>query len=107
MTNAGGWWSWSGNDLRLQVLVQTRASRDGVGGIHGDRLRLRVKAAPVGNRANDELVAWLAKEFGVPRKNVELLAGQSGKRKTLLIGTPTREPQWFAGLGGATSTAAG
>ena len=99
MTTAG-WWNWCDEGLRLETLVQPRAKREGVTGIHDQRLRICVRSAPVDGKANDALISWLAKEFGVPRGRVRLLAGQSGRRKTLLVASPSGNPAWFLELGG-------
>jgi uncharacterized protein (TIGR00251 family) len=61
------------------------AKRTEVDGLHDGALRVRLAAPPIDGRANEALVAWLAKSLGVPRRGVELLRGESGRRKQAAI----------------------
>ena len=72
--------------------MQPRSSRTGFGPLYGDRLKLRVRSAPVEGKANAELTAYLAKQFGVPRDRVRLIAGATGRNKTIEIEHPTVIP---------------
>lgn len=69
----------------LQVLVQPRAARTELGGLHAGRLKLRLTAPPVDGAANAALVAFLAERLGLPRGAVEVASGDSGQRKTIRI----------------------
>lgn len=69
--------------IRLNVRVQPRASKPGVGGVHGDALRVRVAAAPVDGAANDAVIDQLAESFGVPRRAVRLVSGATSRAKVL------------------------
>ncbi len=71
--------------IDLDVQAVPRASRDAIGKPHGDRLKLHVKAPPVDGEANAAIVKLLAKTLGLPRDAVELVSGQTGKRKTVRI----------------------
>jgi uncharacterized protein len=69
----------------IEVYVQPRASRSEILGIHDGALRVRIAAPPVDGAANAEVIALLAKALGVPRSRVELLSGQTSRRKRMLI----------------------
>lgn len=71
--------------VRIELLVQPRASRTRVVGEHGDRLKLQIAAPPVDGEANEAVIAFLASTLGVARRDVELVAGQTGKRKSVVI----------------------
>lgn len=71
--------------LVVDVVVQPRAAREGIGPIVGDRLRVSVNAPPVDGKANEAVVRTLAAALGVPRAAVEILRGETGRRKTLRI----------------------
>lgn len=71
--------------IDLDVQAVPRSSRDAIGQPHGDRLKLHVKAPPVDGEANAAIVGLLAKTLGLPRQAIELVAGQTGKRKTVRI----------------------
>lgn len=76
--------------LVIDVLVQPRASRAGVGPVRGDRLRVAVTAAPVEGEANAAVVEALARAFGVRGAQVTIVRGQSSRRKTIRIAGVTR-----------------
>lgn len=69
----------------VAVHVLPRASRDGVAGLSGDAVRIRLTAPPLENRANEALVRFLAASLGVPRSRVEIVAGRRGRRKVVRV----------------------
>lgn len=71
--------------VRLHLLIQARASRNELAGLHGDRLRIRLAAAPVDGAANEALIRFLAERLNVARSTISITAGLSGRRKTLLL----------------------
>jgi hypothetical protein len=71
--------------LTLELLVQPRASRTGVVGEHGGRLKVQLAAPPVDGEANAALVEFLARALGVKKGAVELLRGDTGRRKTVRV----------------------
>lgn len=70
---------------RLVVHVQPRARATAVAGRHGDAIRIRVAAPPVGGAANAELVRFLAERLGVPRSAVQIAAGAAARRKSVVV----------------------
>ena len=71
--------------LIVDVLVQPRASRAGVGPAVGDRLRVSVTAPPVDGKANAAVIEAVAEAFGVRRAAVSIVRGEAGRRKTVRI----------------------
>ncbi|CAN5429371.1 hypothetical protein BH11MYX1_BH11MYX1_15270 [soil metagenome] len=69
----------------LEVLVQPRASRAKLGPVHDGRLKVAVTAPPVDGEANAAVVAFVAKQLGLARGAVEVVAGESSRRKSLRI----------------------
>ena len=55
-------------------------------------MKIRVAAPAVEGRANEALVAFLAESFKVPRRNVTLIRGESGRAKTVRITSPGARP---------------
>ena len=74
-----------GDGVLLLVSVMPNAKRTQVDGLHDGTLRVRLAAPPIEGRANDALVAWVAKQLKVPRRDVELLRGESSRRKQLAV----------------------
>ena len=88
-----GWLRRDGPDLVLQVQIQPRASSDAIAGVLGDRLKIRLTAAPVEGKANEHLIAYLARLFGVPKSQVVLERGVGSKHKQLRIHSPKKLPE--------------
>lgn len=80
------------NTLVLRCLIQPKASRDEIIGVQDDRLKIRITAPPVDGKANTHLIRFLSDLLDVPRTRIELLNGDTGKRKTLRIPNMTSLP---------------
>ena len=92
--------------LRLSIHATPGARRTEAAGAHGQALRVRLAAPPVDGKANAALFAWAAAALGVPRAQVELLHGASGRQKVLelrfddaaaLAAAQARVACWMAG----------
>jgi uncharacterized protein (TIGR00251 family) len=55
-------------------------------------LKIRVAAPPVEGKANEALIAYLAKALGVPRRAVSILKGESSREKLLLVADAQADP---------------
>jgi len=84
--------------ITLQVHAQPGAKRTEVVGVHGSALKIRLAAPAVEGRANDALIVFLAASFDVPRRNVTLIRGEAGRRKTVRIVSPVARPDRDWGL---------
>jgi len=71
--------------LRLAVWAAPGRGRSSLAGVVDGRLRVRVAAPPVEGRANRELVRFLADTLGLPPSALAVVAGESGRRKTIAI----------------------
>ena len=69
----------------LSVHVQPGARSTEVVGRHGDSLKVRVAAPATGGRANEAVLAAVAEEFGLARRDVELVSGPSSRRKRIRL----------------------
>lgn len=74
-----------GGGALLEILVQPRASRTEIVGLHRDALKIRLAAPPVEGAANEAVQRFLAKKLGVPRRAVTIVRGKTGRRKALRI----------------------
>jgi hypothetical protein len=75
----------SPSGILVDVWVAPRASRDSIGGLHGDRVKVAVSAPPVDGAANEAVRIALAKALGVAKSQVEVVSGQKGRQKTLAV----------------------
>jgi uncharacterized protein (TIGR00251 family) len=71
--------------VRIDVRVRPRASKSAVLGEREGALDVAVAAPPVDGAANDELVRTIAAALGVPRRDVSVVAGQTGKNKVVEV----------------------
>jgi hypothetical protein len=79
------WARRDGEAWLLELHVQPGAKVTAAAGEHGGRLKLKIAAPPVDNKANTHLLAWLAAQFGVPRSAVRLVRGDSSRQKTVAV----------------------
>jgi uncharacterized protein (TIGR00251 family) len=75
----------SNGSVVLDIHVIPRASRTAVDGVYDGALKIRLHAPPVDGQANQALIAWLADQLGIARRDIELLRGATGRRKQLLV----------------------
>jgi hypothetical protein len=71
--------------VRFSVAVAPRASREAVLGVHDGALKIALTAPPVDGAANEALIAFLASALGVPKRDVRITSGQTGKRKRVEV----------------------
>jgi uncharacterized protein (TIGR00251 family) len=61
--------------------VTPRAGRTAIAGCRDDVLLVKLAAAPVDGAANEALVALLASVFALPRRDVTIVSGHTGRLK--------------------------
>ena len=75
--------------VTLAVRAQPGAKNTAIAGVYGEgasaQLKIAVNAPPVEGRANEALIAFLAKTFGLPKTAVELASGASSRNKIFLL----------------------
>lgn len=86
-------YAWDGDILVLNILGSPSAKRDAIGNPMGKQLKISVTAAPVAGRATDYMVKWLAEEFGVNKRDIEVVFGRMNVNKQLRIKAPTKLPK--------------
>lgn len=80
---ANVFYEWDGDVLVLNILGTPSAKRDAVGKPKGNQLKVSVTAAPVAGKATDHMVRFLAKEFGISVKDIEVVYGRESIHKQL------------------------
>lgn len=86
-------YAWDGNILVLNILGTPSAKTDAIGKPKGNQLKISVTATPVGGRATDYMVKWLAKEFDVHKSDIEVVFGRMNINKQLRIKEPGKLPK--------------
>ncbi len=69
----------------FQVRVHPRAKKNAITGEVGDALKLSLTAPPVGGRANQACIEFLAEVLNVPRSSVTIAAGESSRSKVIRV----------------------
>jgi len=74
-----------GDDLVLRVKAVPGAKRDAIAGPLGDRLKIRVAAPPEKGRANEAMLALLARTLGAREADLTIESGPSSPEKTVRL----------------------
>ncbi|NYT42539.1 DUF167 domain-containing protein [Sphingomonas sp. R-74633] len=83
-------WRRIADGVEIAVRVTPRASRDGFAAGTEDHFAARLAAPPVEGAANAALVPLVAVTFGVAKRAVTLIAGETSRLKRLRVtGDPT------------------
>jgi uncharacterized protein len=69
----------------LSLKIQPRASKNEIGDVLGNELKVKVTAPPVDSAANEALIKFLAETLDCPRSAIRLLRGQTSRHKQVLI----------------------
>jgi uncharacterized protein (TIGR00251 family) len=82
--------------VTLAVRVQPGAKKTAIAGVYGEsaaaQLKIAVQAPPVEGRANEVLLAFLARTFDLSKSAVDLVGGASSRSKVILLrGTTVAE----------------
>ena len=70
---------------QLKVYIQPSARESAIVGMHGDRLKIKIKAPPVDGEANEELRRLMGELFGIAKSKVRILRGETSRNKDLEI----------------------
>jgi uncharacterized protein (TIGR00251 family) len=81
----------------LALAVTANAKQTEVVGLHDEALRVKLAAPPVDGKANAALVAWLASELGLAKRDVRVRRGAAARHKQVEIDAPLAQVNaWLA-----------
>jgi uncharacterized protein (TIGR00251 family) len=93
--------------VRVRLKVAPRSKREQIGGLvdepdGGQALKVAVTAAPENGKANEAVIALLAREWGVAKSAIWVVTGATDRRKLMEIRGPSQEllaklRSWLAG----------
>ena len=86
-------WAERADGIVLAVRVTPRSSREVLRPGPQDCFAARINAPPVDGAANAAVVALIAKAFGVPKRDVTIISGETARMKRVAI---DGEPQALA-----------
>jgi uncharacterized protein (TIGR00251 family) len=75
---------------QIAIRVTPRSARPGIGGWRAgadgrEELEIRVSEAPADGAANAAVVKLLAKALGLPKSEVRIVAGETGRHKRVAL----------------------
>lgn len=77
--------------IRLEIKVQPRSSRNQIAGEQDGVLKIKLTAPPVDGEANQALIDYLSGLLGVPKRNINLVKGETSRNKLVEISGIDRE----------------
>ncbi|MBS0358037.1 MAG: YggU family protein [Proteobacteria bacterium] len=84
------WYRWLDDILRLQVVLQPQAKKNALVSVYHGRLKIQLMAKPQDGEANKQLIKFLAKEFDVTQKQIEIVQGLHQRQKLVDIHNPSK-----------------
>lgn len=69
----------------VKVKITPNAGSNSIEGMEGDLLRVRIAAPPDKGKANDALIAFLAKEWKISKSRIRILSGHASRIKRLEV----------------------
>jgi len=76
--------------MLISVRVIPRSSKNSLAWEQG-KLKVRLTSPPIDGAANEALVALLAEELGLPKRQITIVRGANGRQKTVEITGVTLE----------------
>lgn len=71
--------------ISLSLTIRPRSKRTQVLGVYGDTLKIAVAGPPVDEKANQQLLKFLADALGCPRNALSISHGAHTRQKVVLI----------------------
>lgn len=71
--------------MTIKVKIVPNASANEIIGFMQDELKIKLSASPQKGKANKQLIAFLAKEWKLPKSAISITRGKTGRHKLLEI----------------------
>lgn len=79
------WYRIVNEQVHLNIRATPGAAKNQFLGLHGDYLKVSVKAIPENGAANTELIKFLADYFKLSRQSILLLRGETARYKLIQL----------------------
>lgn len=70
---------------QLHITVSPRSSKNELLLLEDGTYKVKLTAAPVDDEANEALIKFLSKEFDVAKSNIQIVKGERGKKKVVVL----------------------
>jgi uncharacterized protein (TIGR00251 family) len=87
------WLKQTPTGIILDLHCQPGAKVTKVVGLHDGCLKISLQAPAQENKANELLLAWLAKQLRLPQKQIQFVSGQNSRKKRVEIWGPISPEQ--------------
>ena len=88
------WWARAEDGaLLIRIHAQPGARRTESAGLHGEALKIRIAAPPSEDRANEALMAFVARRLGVAVRDVTIVSGGKSREKRLRVRQCSQPPE--------------
>lgn len=77
--------------VRLHLFIQPKSSKNEVVGSHNGLLKIKITAPPVDGKANECLIEFLSDVFDIPKRDITIIRGETGRNKTVELSGLTEE----------------
>ncbi|HEX7674310.1 MAG TPA: DUF167 domain-containing protein [Bdellovibrio sp.] len=85
--------------VRLHLFIQPKSSKNEVVGSHNGLLKIKITAPPIDGKANECLIEFLSDVFDIPKRDITIIRGETGRNKTVeLSGVTAQVAQEVLGL---------
>lgn len=71
--------------LLVKVFILPKSSKNMVSGLYEDAIKIKLTAPPVDGAANKLCIKFLSKTLKLPKSNIEIVSGHTGRKKTILL----------------------
>ena len=94
---ADSYWQAKTDGIRVRVRVRAGSGVNAVVGPRNDELVVKVRSPAQKGRANRDLIAYMAKVWGVPKHGISLMSGLRSAHKVLALSSEYRAAfqEWF------------
>lgn len=69
----------------ISVRIVPRASRNRIHGVHGEQLKISLRAPPVDGKANEELIGFLAEQLNLHARHFSIINGAASRSKRIHV----------------------
>jgi uncharacterized protein len=70
----------------LRIIVQPKAKKTDIVGLHDGMIKLAVASPPVDGKANATVISFLATFFKLKKSEVQIVSGARSRRKVCILG---------------------
>ncbi len=85
------WMNETSDGLEIKIRAVPRAAKNEIQGLHDGALKVRLTSAPVDGKANQALIRHLSRTLKVPKTQMTIVRGKTGRQKTLRIAGLTKK----------------